>query len=106
MSDQIQASHILVSHADAYNASSKLTKLDAQKCIEDLKSKIMSGSDFSAIATEFSDCPSAEKGGDLGMFGPGAMVAAFDTAAFGLEVGEVSDVVETEFGYHLIHRTK
>ena len=60
---------------------------------------------FSEIATEFSDCPSAEKGGDLGKFGRGAMVKAFDIAAFELEVGEVSEVVETEFGYHLIHRT-
>ena len=105
MSDQIQVSHILISHIEAYNASSEFTKVEAEKCIQDLKSKIISGSDFSALATEFSDCPSAEKGGDLGMFGRGAMVEAFDTAAFDLDVGEVSDVVETEFGYHLIYRT-
>ena len=66
---------------------------------------MLSGMSFSEIATEFSDCPSAEKGGDLGKFGRGAMVKAFDMAAFELEVGEVSEVVETEFGYHLIHRT-
>jgi parvulin-like peptidyl-prolyl isomerase len=66
---------------------------------------VLSGISFSEIATEFSDCPSAEKGGDLGKFGRGAMVKAFDMAAFELEVGEVSEVVETEFGYHLIHRT-
>ena len=105
MSEQIQASHVLVSYVDAHNSSSLLTKEEALERIQDLKSQVLSGISFSEIATEFSDCPSAEKGGDLGKFGRGAMVKAFDMAAFELEVGEVSEVVETEFGYHLIHRT-
>ena len=105
MSEQIQASHILVSHVDAQNSSSRLTKDNALERIQDLRSQVLSGTAFFNIATEFSDCPSAEKGGALGTFGRGAMVEAFDIAAFDLEVGEVSDVVETEFGFHLIHRT-
>ena len=105
MSEQIQASHILVSHVDAQNSSSLLTKAEALDRIQDVKSRVSSGGTFTEIATEFSDCPSSEKGGDLGTFGRGAMVKAFDVAAFELEVGEVSEVVETEFGYHLIHRT-
>ena len=105
MSEQIQASHVLVSYVDAHNSSSLLTKEEALERIQDLKSQVLSGISFSEIATEFSDCPSAEKGGDLGEFSRGAMVKAFDMAAFELEVGEVSEVVETEFGYHLIHRT-
>ena len=105
MSEQIQASHVLVSYVDAHNSSSLLTKEEALERIQDLKSQVLSGISFSEIATEFSDCPSAEKGGDLGKFGRGAMVKAFDMAAFELEVGEVSEVVETEFGYHLIYRT-
>ena len=104
MSEQIQASHVLVSHVNAQNSSSLLTKAEALERIQDLKSQVLSGMSFSEIATDFSDCPSAEKGGDLGKFGRGAMVQAFDIAAFELEVGEVSEVVETEFGYHLIHR--
>jgi len=105
MSEQIQASHILVSYVDAQNSSSLLTKEEALNHIQDLKTRVLSGATFGDIATEFSDCPSAEKGGDLGEFSRGAMVKAFDIAAFELEVGEVSEVVETEFGYHLIHRT-
>ena len=105
MSEQIQASHVLVSYVNTQNSSSLLTKAEALERIQDLKSQVLSGMSFSEIATEFSDCPSAEKGGDLGKFGRGAMVKAFDMAAFELEVGEVSEVVETEFGYHLIHRT-
>ena len=105
MSDQIQASHILVSYDQAQNSSSQLIKENALEHIENLKSRLQTGSKFSEVAREYSDCPSAEKGGDLGMFGRGAMVPAFDTAAFDLEIGEVSDVVESEFGFHLIYRT-
>ena len=105
MSEQIQASHVLVSYVNTQNSSSLLTKAEALERIQDLKFQVLSGMSFSEIATEFSDCPSAEKDGDLGKFGRGAMVKAFDMAAFELEVGEVSEVVETEFGYHLIHRT-
>lgn len=106
MSDQIRASHILISHAQAQGASSQLTKEDALAKINDLKSKVDLGEEFADLAREHSDCPSSGQGGDLGPFGRGAMVPTFDQAAFDLETGKVSDAVETEFGYHLIHRTE
>ena len=106
MSDQIRASHILVSHAEASGAASQLTKEDALAQIENLKTQLEAGRDFSDLAKEFSDCPSSGQGGDLGSFSRGAMVPAFDQAAFDLEINAVSEVVETEFGYHLIHRTE
>jgi peptidyl-prolyl cis-trans isomerase C len=91
MADTIRASHILV-------------KTETE--INDLKSQIDGGADFAKLAREHSDCPSGAEGGDLGSFGHGAMVAAFDKAAFDLEVGDVSSSVKTQFGYHLIHRTE
>ena len=91
MADKIRASHILV-------------KTETE--VNDLKSQIDGGADFSALAREHSDCPSSSEGGDLGSFGHGAMVAEFDKAAFNLEVGDISGSVKTQFGYHLIHRTE
>jgi parvulin-like peptidyl-prolyl isomerase len=105
MSDQIRASHILISHADADSGSSRLSPEDALKQIQTLKDRIAKGEDFAEIAADNSDCPSAGRGGDLGFFPKGAMVPEFEAAAFELPVGGVSDVVETAFGYHLIQRT-
>ena len=105
MSDQITASHILIGHAEASSASTGLGREDALAQIETIKTEIAGGASFTDQAIEHSDCPSSSKGGDLGPFGPGAMVPEFDTAAFELEVGEISDVVETDFGFHLINRT-
>lgn len=106
MSDQIRASHILINHADAPQADTQLTAEDAMKQISALKANIEDGTPFEQVAGEHSDCPSARQGGDLGNFGRGAMVPEFDQAAFELEVGAISDVVETVFGYHLIYRTE
>ena len=98
-SDEVKASHILVRvAADASDA----TKKEARKKIESIQAKIKTGSDFAVLAKEQSDCPSKEKGGDLGFFGRGQMVPPFEKDAFTLKPGEVSDIVETEFGYHLI----
>ena len=106
MSDQIRASHILVSHADAPQANTQLSAEDAMKQIEALKTQSDGGTPFEQVASENSDCPSSRQGGDLGSFGRGAMVPEFDQAAFDLDVGALSGVVETAFGYHLIYRTE
>ncbi len=71
-----------------------------------LKEKISAGEDFSQLAKDHSKCPSGVlTGGDLGLFGRGQMVKPFEDVAFGIDVGQVSGPVQTQFGYHLIQRT-
>lgn len=105
MADQIRASHILIAHNEGRGAATSRSREEAAQHTQALKTQIDDGADFADVARENSDCPSAAGGGDLGAFPRGAMVQPFEDAAFALGVGEVSDVVETEFGYHLIHRT-
>ena len=100
--ETISASHILIKaseDADAEELKSAFEK------ISKLKDRIDAGEDFAAIAREYSEGPSNVNGGELGEFGHGQMVPPFDRAAFALEVGEVSDPVQTQFGYHLIKLT-
>lgn len=73
---------------------------------EDLIKKLKEGHSFESLANKFSKCPSGRNGGDLGEFERGRMVEAFDSAAFALEVDEISPPVRTRFGYHLIKRYK
>lgn len=106
MADTIRASHILLMYAGSTRSQATRSKEEASDQITDLKAEIDGGADFGRLAREHSDCPSGRDGGDLGAFGRGSMVAAFEDAAFALEVGETSGVVETDFGYHLIQRTE
>jgi parvulin-like peptidyl-prolyl isomerase len=87
---KIRASHILVEKQS-----------QALKVLEELKA----GSDFKELARKYSTCPSGKRGGDLGQFDRGQMVREFEQAAFALKVGEVSGLVKTKFGYHIIKRT-
>lgn len=87
MSIQVKASHLLVE-----------TEAEA---IE-LREAIIAGKPFAEAAEEVSMCPSKANGGDLGYFGKGQMVKEFENAAFSLNIGEVSDPVQTQFGWHLI----
>jgi len=84
---KVKARHILV---------------DTQEEAEQLLEKIRAGADFAEVAREKSKCPSAQKGGDLGWFEKGKMDPAFEKAAFDLKKGEVSGVVKSSFGYHII----
>jgi peptidyl-prolyl cis-trans isomerase C len=97
--EQVQASHILIKVDPQMDESQKA---EARKKLEGVKQKLQKGEDFVSLAKEFSQCPSSSKGGDLGYFRRGQMVKPFEEAAFALKPGEVSDIVETRFGYHLI----
>jgi peptidyl-prolyl cis-trans isomerase C len=97
--EQIKASHILFMVAEgATDADRKAKREEAEKVLAELKQ----GADFAELAREHSDCPSSSEGGDLGTFGRGTMVAPFEEAAFALSPGQISDIVETRFGYHII----
>ena len=72
-----------------------------QEC-EDLKKQIESGTDFSELAKKHSQCPSGQRGGDLGEFSQGQMVKEFDQVIFNDEIGKVHGPVQTQFGFHLI----
>ena len=102
--DTISASHILLMYEGSANSSSERTQDEARELITDLEAQLADGGDFVELAREHSDCPSSRQGGELGAFGRGAMIAEFEDAAFGLDVGQSSAVVETEYGYHLIRR--
>jgi peptidyl-prolyl cis-trans isomerase C len=97
--ESIRASHIL---AKVDDPSDERQKKDALGRIKAVKKKLDKGDSFETLAKEHSDCPSSSQGGDLGYFVRGQMVKPFDDAAFAMDVGEISDVVETRFGYHLI----
>ncbi len=97
--ESVKASHILIG-ADAKATPEE--KHAAQQKANEILAKIKGGADFAELAKAESSCPSAKKGGDLGSFGRGQMVKPFEEAAFSLQDGEVSEVVETPFGYHII----
>lgn len=80
----------------------KDTRKEALLKINMIRNRLLDGEDFAELARQYSDCPSAAKGGDLGFFGKGTMVKPFEDVAFSLMPGEISDVVETQFGYHII----
>ncbi len=106
--ERISASHVLVAYKGSQRAKATVTrtKEEAQKRAQEVRAKAAKGADFAELASEYSDDSSASKGGDLGSFGKTSMVKPFADAAFALKVGDVSEVVESEFGFHVIQRTK
>ena len=107
--DEISASHILISYKGADRADSKITrsKQTAGKEAERIRGLITNGGkDFADMAKKHSDGPSGPKGGDLGSFKFEMMAQPFSEAAFDLNIDEVSEVVETGFGFHIIKRTQ
>ena len=103
--EQIRASHILIKPVYVKGGDPNQDEALAEKKAKDLLQKIKNGADFAVLAKASSACPSAPKGGDLGFFSKGDMTPAFEEAAFKLEVGQVSDIVKTEYGYHIIKVT-
>ena len=97
--EQVRASHILIKVEPDAKEEDKAAALGK---IKDVQKKLKEGAKFDALAKEYSEGPSKDKGGDLGYFRRGQMVKPFEEKAFSLKPGEVSDVVETQFGYHLI----
>jgi len=105
--EQMRASHILISTTPTDpSADPNQVKAQAKQKAEEVLKKVKDGGDFAALAKENSSCPSSAQGGDLGLFPRGQMVKPFEDAAFAMKVGEVSDLVETEFGYHIIKVTE
>lgn len=98
--ERVRASHILIRLPE--KADQKTTE-DARAKATDVLKQVKGGQDFAALAKQHSQDPgSATNGGDLGYFQQGQMVGAFERAAFGMKPGEVSDLVETPFGFHVI----
>jgi peptidyl-prolyl cis-trans isomerase C len=97
--DEVSASHILIKVGE--NATPE-EKQKAKEKVEALRVRALSGEDFAKLAKENSEDGSASNGGDLGFFGKGQMVKPFEDAAFSLEKGQISSVIETQFGYHVI----
>jgi len=107
--EEISASHILISYKGAERSGSKVkrTKAAARMLADTvLDLTKAANANFALLAGKYSDGPSKSKGGDLGAFKKGAMAKAFEGAAFKLKVGEISGIVETPFGFHIIKRTK
>ena len=100
--EQVKATHILIKVTPDAEESKKI---QARKKIETVQKKVRQGEDFGLLAKANSEGPTAQREGDLGYFSRGKMVKPFDDAAFALNVGEVSGIVETQFGYHLIKVT-
>ena len=89
MPNKVHCAHILVK---------------TEKEVNQVLERIKKGEKFSAIAKDISICPSKKRGGDLGTFGRAQMVKDFENAAFALEKGQISGIVKTQFGYHIIKR--
>ena len=95
---EVHARHILITPASTVLADHQAAKAEADAILAEIRD----GADFVELATNRSQGPSAARGGDLGYFGPGQMVPAFEQVAFALQPGELSEVVQTQFGYHVI----
>jgi parvulin-like peptidyl-prolyl isomerase len=106
---EISARHLLVSYKGSLRAPPGIgrSKEEARARAEEAEKRAKAGEDFVALVKQYSDEPGAgDRGGDLGKFDRASMVPAFANAAFALKVGEISSVVETQFGFHVILRTE
>ncbi len=105
----IGAKHILVMHKDSERKPPGVTRSreEAKARVEEAMKKVRAGADFDAMVIQYSDEPGAvERAGDVGVFEKKEMVKAFADAAFRLKVGEISAIIETPFGFHIVQRTQ
>jgi len=104
--EKTHAAHILLMYKGSANASEEITrtKEEAYQEIQNLLERVKAGEDFSELAKQYSNCPSGQNKGDLGEFKKGDMVKPFEDAAFSLKKDEISNIVETRYGYHIIKR--
>ena len=86
-------------------ATARHILVNTEEECNDIKNKIEKGSDFADMAKQLSQCPSGQRGGDLGEFSPGQMVQEFDQVVFSEDIGKVHGPVQTQFGFHLIEIT-
>ena len=84
----------------------QIKKKEAKKKAEEALKKVKSGEDFAQVAKEYSEDSTASNGGELGTFGKGQMVSEFENAAFSMKPGEISDIIKTQYGYHIIKVTE
>ncbi len=103
---KIRASHILIAYQGAQRSRATRTKEEAKQLATQILGRAKGGADFASLQSFSDDTGAKSRGGDLGQFDRGAMTKNFSDAAFALQVGQVSDVVETEFGFHIIKRTE
>jgi NIMA-interacting peptidyl-prolyl cis-trans isomerase 1 len=106
---RIGARHVLIQWMGSDRAGKSVlrTKEQALALAQEVLKRAKAGEDIGRLAVEYSDEPNAgARGGSLGRFSKGQMVGAFEAVAFKLKVGEISDIVETPFGYHIIQRTE
>jgi hypothetical protein len=106
---RIGARHVLIQWMGSDRAGKSVlrTKEQALALAQEVLKRAKAGEDVGRLAVEYSDEPNAgARGGSLGRFSKGQMVGAFEAVAFKLKVGEISDIVETPFGYHIIQRTE
>jgi parvulin-like peptidyl-prolyl isomerase len=99
--ERVLAQHILVTP----DGDTQTSKDEARAKIAAVRERVLAGKEFAAEAAEHSMCPSGKEGGSLGWFSRGMMVPEFDQAVFSMNVGDVSDIIETQFGYHIILKT-
>lgn len=99
--EQAKASHILIK-VDPDSDDKIKADAEAKSKIENILKQAKNGADFAELAKEHSQCPSGPQGGNLGYFGRGQMVKSFEDTSFALKEGQISEIVETQFGYHII----